>query len=77
MLKIQRSLEHAWTEQPISVLAAARKHLEESPFLRIDYLELVDAETLQPIGHIKRPATLATAVFYGDVRLIDHVTLLP
>lgn len=58
-------------------LAAARKHLEDSPFLRIDYLELVDAETLQPIGHIKRPAVMATAVFYGEVRLIDHVTLLP
>jgi pantoate--beta-alanine ligase len=58
-------------------LAAARKHLEDSPFLRIDYLELVDAETLQPVGAIKRPAVLATAVFYGDVRLIDHVTLLP
>ena len=58
-------------------LAAARKHLEDSPFLRIDYLELVDAETLQPVGPIKRPAVLATAVFYGDVRLIDHVTLLP
>jgi pantoate--beta-alanine ligase len=58
-------------------LAAARKHLEDSPILRIDYLELVDAETLQPVGHIKKPAVLATAVFYGDVRLIDHVTLLP
>ncbi|WP_193211740.1 pantoate--beta-alanine ligase [Luteolibacter marinus] len=58
-------------------LARARKHLEESPFLRIDYLELVDAETLQPVGRIQRPAVLATAVFYGDVRLIDHVTLCP
>ena len=58
-------------------VAAARKHLEESPCLKIDYLELVDAETLQPVGQIKKPAVLATAVFYGDVRLIDHVTLLP
>ncbi|MCW1915398.1 pantoate--beta-alanine ligase [Luteolibacter sp. GHJ8] len=58
-------------------LAAARKHLEESPSLRIDYLELVDAETLQPVGQIRKPAVLATAVFYGDVRLIDHVGLLP
>ncbi|WP_035615722.1 pantoate--beta-alanine ligase [Haloferula sp. BvORR071] len=58
-------------------LAAARKHLEESPFAQIDYLELVDAETLQPVGQIRKPAVLATAVFYGEVRLIDHVTLLP
>jgi pantoate--beta-alanine ligase len=58
-------------------LAAARKHLEDSPYLRIDYLELVDAETLQPVGQIKRPSVLATAVFYGDVRLIDHIPLPP
>ena len=81
--RIRRALEGARSLLPVGeraaapFIAAARKHLEDSPFLRIDYLELVDAETLQPVGHIKRPAVLATAVFYGDVRLIDHVTLLP
>ncbi len=81
--RIRRALEGARSLLPFGeraaapFIAAARKHLEDSPFLRIDYLELVDAETLQPVGHIKRPAVLATAVFYGDVRLIDHVTLLP
>ena len=72
-----RSLLQFGERSAAPFLAAARKHLEESPFLRIDYLELVDAETLQPVSPIKRPAVLATAVFYGDVRLIDHVTLLP
>lgn len=81
--RIRRALEGARSLLPFGeraaapFLAAARKQLEDSPFLRIDYLELVDAETLQPVGHIKRPAVLATALFYGDVRLIDHVTLLP
>ena len=81
--RIRRALEGARSLLPFGeraaapFLAAARKHLEDSRFLRIDYLELVDAETLQPVGHIKRPAVLSTAVFYGDVRLIDHVTLLP
>jgi len=59
------------------ILAAARAHLEESPFLRIDYLELVDADSLQPISIIRAPAVLATAVYYGEVRLIDHITLKP
>ncbi len=76
-LDAARSLLQFGERAAAPFLAAARKHLEESPFLRIDYLELVDAETLQPVGHIKRPAVLATAVFYGDIRLIDHVTLLP
>ena len=76
-LDAARSLLQFGERAAAPFLDADRKHLEESPFLRIDYLELVDAETLQPVGHIKRPAVLATAVFYGDIRLIDHVTLLP
>jgi pantoate--beta-alanine ligase len=81
--RIRRALEGARSllqfgeRSAAPFLAAARKHLEDSPFLRIDYLELVDAETLQLVGTIKRPAVLAAAVFYGEVRLIDHVTLLP
>jgi pantoate--beta-alanine ligase len=76
-LEAARSLLRCGERAAAPFLAAARKHLEDSPFARIDYLELVDAETLQPVGHIKRPAVLATAVFYGEVRLIDHVALLP
>jgi pantoate--beta-alanine ligase len=76
-LEAARSLLRCGERATAPFLAAARKHLEDSPFARIDYLELVDAESLQPVGHIKRPAVLAAAVFYGEVRLIDHVTLLP
>jgi pantoate--beta-alanine ligase len=57
------------------ILAAARAEIEASPLARIDYLELVDAETLQPVSDLKRPSVLATAVFYGEVRLIDHVAV--
>lgn len=57
------------------ILAAARAEIEASPLARIDYLELVDAETLQTVSNLKRPAVLATAVFYGEVRLIDHVAI--
>jgi pantothenate synthetase len=57
------------------ILAAARAEIEASPLARIDYLELVDAETLQPVSDLKRPSVLATAVFYGEVRLIDHVVI--
>jgi pantoate--beta-alanine ligase len=59
------------------VLAAARTHLSASPAFRIDYLVIVDAETLEPVGRIVRPAVLAVAGFYGEVRLIDHIVLRP
>ncbi len=60
---------------PAAILESARAAIEASPLARIDYLELVDAETLQPVTTLERPAVLATAVFYGDVRLIDHAAV--
>jgi len=62
---------------PEEILSAARAGIEASPLARIDYLSLVDAETLQPMISLDRPTVLATAVFYSDVRLIDHVDCPP
>jgi pantoate--beta-alanine ligase len=58
---------------PPEILASAKAAIESSPLTRIDYLSLVDAETLQPAATLERAAILAAAVFFGDVRLIDHV----
>lgn len=60
---------------PEDILTAARAGIEESPFARIDYLSIVDAATLQVVTCLDFPCVLATAVFYGDVRLIDHILL--
>jgi pantoate--beta-alanine ligase len=71
---IHRSLVvAAMLRDPEAILATARTGIEASSMARIDYLSLVDAETLQPVTKLERPCVLATAVFYGDVRLIDHV----
>jgi pantoate--beta-alanine ligase len=57
------------------VLQVARQYIEASPLTRIDYLTLVDAVNLLETENLEHPAILATAVFYGEVRLIDHVKL--
>ena len=57
------------------IIRHATMRLGESEHLKIDYLTLVDAETLQPVNDLKRPSILAAAVFYDDVRLIDHVRI--
>lgn len=57
------------------VLDTARARIESSLDARVDYLELVDRETLQPADSFSRPTTLAAAVFYNDVRLIDHIEI--
>jgi pantoate--beta-alanine ligase len=59
------------------ILSQARAAIQSSPLVRMDYLSLVSAETLQPVTTLEYPAILAAAVFYGEVRLIDHLSLPP
>ena len=54
------------------LVAQARAALDVD---RIDYVELVDADTLQPVTDIDRPAVLAVAAFVGRTRLIDNVRI--
>lgn len=60
---------------PEEMISSAHSHITSSSLARIDYLALVDAETLQPVSSLQRPSILATAVFYGEVRLIDHILI--
>lgn len=71
---VHRALQVAAGEcDAASMLRTACEMLGHSPYARIDYVSLVDAETLSPTQSLARPAVLACAVFYGDVRLIDHI----
>lgn len=44
---------------------------------RVDYVEIVDTDDLQPVEVIERPVLCALAVFVGGVRLIDNTVLRP
>jgi pantoate--beta-alanine ligase len=53
----------------------ARGMIGEAPLARIDYVDLVDAETLQPLDAARANSLLAVAVFFGKTRLIDNIRL--
>jgi pantoate--beta-alanine ligase len=40
--------------------------------LRLDYAEVVDAETLEPVADVSRGALVAIAAWVGETRLIDN-----
>jgi pantoate--beta-alanine ligase len=52
-----------------------RERIEAAPAARIDYVALVDAETLQPRDSVESNSLLALAVFFGKTRLIDNILL--
>jgi pantoate--beta-alanine ligase len=56
----------------------ARATLHLTPGVRLDYLELRDAESLEPLaGRVAAPAQMAVAAFVGATRLIDNQRLEP
>ena len=60
---------------PEPVLAAARAAIEAEPLLQVDYVELVDPVTLQPVNKVKTEALLLLAVHCGPIRLLDNAVL--
>ena len=54
-----------------------RETLESEPLARLDYAEVVDAETLEPLGNLSKehPGVALLAVRLGTTRLIDNSLL--
>ncbi|WP_457392569.1 bifunctional pantoate--beta-alanine ligase/(d)CMP kinase [Thermostichus sp. OS-CIW-24] len=76
---LRRGYDHWQAGDPSAegILAAARAELERTPELRVQYLELVDPQTLQPLSEVKDKGLLAIAAYVGQTRLIDNLLLSP
>jgi pantoate--beta-alanine ligase len=59
------------------LIAAATKVFAQEPQVRLDYFEIVDPDTLDPVDQIERPALVAVAAYVGSTRLIDNRILNP
>jgi len=82
-LVLQRSLRRAEAEfqsgQRIAakLISAALEVLASEPQVAVDYLEVVNPDTLEPVERITQTALLAIAARTGSTRLIDNVLLTP
>jgi pantoate--beta-alanine ligase len=76
-LRAAEEAAEAGEREAAVIIAAARKVIEAEPRVKLQYLELRDAETLETITRLERPAVLSLAAFFGKTRLIDNVVLAP
>jgi pantoate--beta-alanine ligase len=60
-----------------AALSEAVEKLRAAGFDPIDYVELCDAETLEPMDRFDRPARLLAAARLGRTRLIDNMAIDP
>jgi pantoate--beta-alanine ligase len=79
---LQRALDEArrelgsGTRDALQLQTAIRRVLSSEPLARVDYLEIVDAESFEPVSRIgARPVYALLAVFIGKTRLIDNLLI--
>jgi len=57
----------------VRLAGALRKKIEAEPLATADYVEIVDAETFEPVLRLRRACLALLAVFVGSTRLIDNM----
>ena len=55
-----------------TILTAMREIIEKEPMAKIDYVEMVDADTIEPLAKAEGRVLTAMAVYIGKTRLIDN-----
>jgi len=58
-----------------ALVKAAEEEIFHHSLAQLDYIELVDYQTLMPLSRITGRAVLALAVYFGKTRLIDNMIL--
>lgn len=68
--------ELAKTEKDANkVVEAMKKNIETEPLAKIDYVEAVDALSMEPVEKLEGTCMLAMAVYIGKTRLIDNTLI--
>ena len=69
------AVKNAGKRSANDVVALAQTLINEAHLARIDYIEVVDGETLKPVEMVRANSVLLLAVFFGKTRLIDNMRL--
>jgi pantoate--beta-alanine ligase len=59
------------------ILDEIERMIRFEPLAALDYVAIVDLDNLEPLDKIEGEALIAVAVYFGKVRLIDNMIVLP
>ena len=82
-LVLQRSLQRAQQEfqagarMAAKLISAAKEVFAREPQVTLDYFEVVDPDTLDPVERISQRTLVAVAGYVGSTRLIDNAVIDP
>ena len=76
LIEARRQIESGVRDAAIVKKAASSK-VPKDDSLRLEYLEVVDTEDIQPVDRIEGPVLVAGALWVGSTRLIDNLICHP
>lgn len=73
-LKKAREVLEGGLRNVAEIRAIMTDMIEAEPLAKIDYIEIVDSESLEAVENIEKSVLIAMAVYIGKTRLIDNIT---
>ena len=67
----------AGVRDALQLQTSLRRKLDSERLARVDYAEVVDAQTFEPVLRVRKPCYVLLAVFIGKTRLIDNLYVEP
>ena len=71
-VKLGSEMAESGEKSADDIVSAMKKVIEAEPMAKIDYVQAVDAVSVEPITEMKPPVLVAMAVYIGKTRLIDN-----
>lgn len=71
----KKTIESNYRLQPKTIISKIKAEIKREPLTKIDYVSILDAETLKEIKNIKGKVLVALAVRIGKTRLIDNILI--
>uniref|UniRef100_UPI002ACBE82C 4-phosphopantoate--beta-alanine ligase n=1 Tax=Thermogemmatispora sp. TaxID=1968838 RepID=UPI002ACBE82C len=75
LLAGKETYERQAAGDPAAVVRAMRETVAREPLARLDYADVRDPETFEPLERLRAPALLTIAAFIETARLIDNFLL--
>ena len=76
LMQVERRYESG-EHDAVNLVAAAKQEFAGEAGVRLDYVEIVDPQTLEPEAAVTKRVLVAVAAFVGQTRLIDNILLGP
>jgi pantoate--beta-alanine ligase len=70
---VEQSRQSDTTSESLKTAFSERSHTSTSGI--VEYVEVVDTKTLLPISEVTAGCTICVAVWFGEVRLIDNISV--